>query len=95
MSNACEICRHLIIQHFSTDKGLQKKIKSNLAKSDSRPTARKYFSKINESFSCVLIGIGLGFTNVVRYPTILSLGRCSKSTGREKYLDVPLVFAGG
>lgn len=95
LSNAGKIGSHLISQRFSADKGPQKKIKSNLAKSDSWSTARKYFS--NESLPCVLIGVGLVFTNVVvvRCPTMLRLGCCSKRTSREKYLDVPPGFAAG
>lgn len=60
----------------SADKGLLKKHKSNPAKSDSRSLARKYFRKISESFSCVLTGTGLGYTNLptVWYPAMLSLG---------------------
>ena len=87
MSDAGKICRHLIIQHLSAEKGLLKKFKSNLAKSDSWSTARKYFSKIKDSFSCVLIGISLGSSA----PCKATLGR----TGREKHLDAPLVFAAG
>lgn len=70
-------------QFFSSEK-----INSNLAKSDSWSTERKYFGKINEIFSCVLTGIGLGVTNltVLHHSTMLNLGCYSKSTERSTWM---------
>lgn len=88
LSNAGKICRQVIIQHFSPDFLFLKKIKSNLAKSNSWSTERKYFGRINESFSCVLTGIGFGVTNltVLQHPTMLSLGCYSKSTEKSTWM---------
>lgn len=88
LSNAGKICRHVIIQHFSADFFFWKKIKSNPAKSDTWSTEKKYFSKINEIFSCILNGIGLGVINltILHHPTMLSLGCYSKSTERSTWM---------
>lgn len=97
LSNAGEICKcdhPALLNSFGF---FLKKIKSNLAKSDSWSTERKYFGKINKSFSCVLTGIGLVVTNLLglHHPTMLMHLGMLFQEHREKHLDVAHVLLQG